>query len=51
MLIHGRCHCGNIAFDEPSLLRRVPSTLEGETEDERLARRKRHWIARVVLRR
>ncbi len=35
---------------EPSLLRRAPSSLDGETGDERLARRKRNWIARVVMR-
>jgi len=32
---------------EPSLIRRSPSTLDGESGHERLARRKRHWIGRV----
>lgn len=32
---------------EPSLLRRSPVTFEDESEDIRLARRKRHWIANV----
>ena len=32
---------------EPSLLRRAPSSVEGETEEVRLARRKRNWIAHV----
>ena len=35
---------------EPSLLRRVPATFDGESEDARLARRRRHWIAEVELR-
>ena len=30
-----------------SLIRRLPAKLEGEETDARLARRKRHWIARV----
>jgi hypothetical protein len=32
---------------EPSLLRRSPSTFDGENEEARLARRKRNWIADV----
>ena len=32
---------------EPSLLRRSPSTFDGENEEARLARRKRNWIAEV----
>ena len=32
---------------EPSLLRRSPVTFEDETEDVRLARRKRNWISNV----
>jgi len=32
---------------EPSLLRRSPSTFDGENERARLARRKRNWIAEV----
>jgi hypothetical protein len=32
---------------EPSLLRRAPSHLGDETRDDRLARRKRAWIAQV----
>ena len=32
---------------EPSLLRRASATFEGEGEGDRLARRKRNWIARV----
>jgi hypothetical protein len=37
------------AFDgvEPSLIRRVSATFEGESEEARLARRKRNWIANV----
>jgi catechol 2,3-dioxygenase-like lactoylglutathione lyase family enzyme len=34
---------------EPSRLRRSPSTLDEETGDERLERRKRNWIADVTL--
>lgn len=34
---------------EPSLLRRAPSSVEGETEEARLARRKRNWIAHVTF--
>lgn len=33
---------------DASLLRRAPSTFEGESEAARLARRKRAWIADVV---
>jgi hypothetical protein len=33
---------------EPSMLRRSSSTLDGETEEERLGRRKRNWIADVT---
>ena len=32
---------------EPALLRRSPSTFEGENEQTRLGRRKRNWIADV----
>jgi hypothetical protein len=32
---------------EPALLRRLPSTFEGENEQARLSRRKRNWIADV----
>jgi len=32
---------------DPSLLRRTPSSFEGEEEGARLARRKRNWIADV----
>ncbi|GAP66620.1 hypothetical protein MBSD_n1931 [Mizugakiibacter sediminis] len=37
------------AFEDvdPSRLRRSASTLDGESEAERLARRKRHWIGEV----
>jgi hypothetical protein len=33
---------------DPSLLRRSSATLDDETEDARLARRKRNWIADVA---
>jgi len=38
-------------FDDfaPSLLRRTSASLEGESENERLARRARNWIADVVF--
>jgi hypothetical protein len=36
---------------EPSLLRRAPANFDGEGTDSRLARRKRNWIANVVIRR
>ena len=32
---------------EPSLLRHAPASLEGESEEVRLARRKRNWIGNV----
>lgn len=32
---------------DPSRLHRTPASFEGETEDARLARRKRNWIADV----
>ena len=32
---------------EPSLLRRASATFEAESEEARLARRKRNWIANV----
>jgi hypothetical protein len=32
---------------EPSLFRRMPATFEGESEEARLARRTRNWIAKV----
>jgi hypothetical protein len=32
---------------DPSLLQRVSSTFDGESEEGRLARRKRNWIANV----
>ena len=37
------------AFDnvEPSLLRRAPASFDGESEETRLARRKRNWIPHV----
>ena len=37
------------AFDDidPSLLRRVAATFDGESAEIRLARRKQHWIAHV----
>ena len=34
---------------EPSLLRRVPASFDGEGEDARLARRKRNWIRNVTF--
>ena len=34
---------------EPSLLRRMPSNVEGETAPDRLARRARNWIADVAF--
>jgi len=34
---------------DPALLRRSPANLEGESEEVRLARRQRHWIADVQL--
>lgn len=34
---------------DPALLRRLPSKLEGETEDARLARRARNWIGNVEI--
>lgn len=34
---------------EPSLLRHMPSSVEGETETDRLARRERNWIADVAF--
>jgi hypothetical protein len=34
---------------EPSLLRRTPATFDGETEEARLARRKRNWIGGVEI--
>lgn len=34
---------------EPSLLRRAPTSFEGESEETRLARRARHWIPSVVF--
>lgn len=33
----------------PSLLRKTSASLEGESEDQRLARRARNWIADVVF--
>ena len=36
--------CENV---EPALLRRAPATFEGESEQARLSRRKRNWIADV----
>lgn len=40
------------AFDgvDPALLKRAPSNLDGETETERLSRRRRNWIGDVALR-
>jgi hypothetical protein len=35
---------------EPSMLRRSSSTLDEETEDQRLGRRERNWIADVTYR-
>ena len=32
---------------DPSLLRKTPVTFDGESEADRLARRKRNWIAAV----
>jgi hypothetical protein len=32
---------------DPAVLRRAPATFEGESEESRLARRKRNWIANV----
>ena len=32
---------------EPALLRRAPATFEGESEQARVSRRKRNWIADV----
>ncbi len=39
------------AFDgvDPSLLRRAPVTFDGESEEERLARRQRNWIGSVEI--
>ena len=34
---------------DPSLLRRASASFDGEGTDSRLARRKRNWIANVVL--
>jgi hypothetical protein len=34
---------------EPSLLRRATATFDGETEEARLARRKRNWIGTVAI--
>ena len=34
---------------DPALLRRSPVSFEGEEETARLARRARHWIARVEI--
>jgi hypothetical protein len=34
---------------EPSLLRRAPATFDGESEEARLARRKRNWIGSVEI--
>ncbi len=49
--IDGRCYAVvNVnTFDgvDPSLLRRAPITFDEETEQVRLARRKRNWIADV----
>ena len=35
---------------DPSLVRRAPISFDGEGEDSRLARRKRHWIGKVAFR-
>ena len=35
---------------QPSILRRTSTTFEGESEEARLARRKRNWIANVEYR-
>ena len=37
------------AFDdmEPARLRRIPASFDGESEDDRLARRRRNWIGDV----
>jgi DNA-binding LytR/AlgR family response regulator len=39
------------AFEEidPSLLRRTTSSFEGEEKENRLARRKRNWIANIKV--
>jgi hypothetical protein len=39
------------AFDDvdPALLRRASSSVEGEREEDRLARRKRNWIGDVAF--
>ena len=34
---------------EPALLRRAPASFDGEGEADRLARRKRNWIANVTF--
>jgi hypothetical protein len=34
---------------DPSLLQRTPATFDAETEETRLARRKRNWISNVVF--
>jgi hypothetical protein len=34
---------------EPSLVRRAPASFDGEGTDDRLARRKRNWIADVTF--
>lgn len=34
---------------EPALLRRASASFDGEGEDDRLARRKRNWIAKVTF--
>jgi len=52
--IEGRLYAvvGVNAFEgvEPSLLRHAPARFEGESEEARLARRKRNWIANVEYR-
>jgi len=32
---------------DPSLLRRASASFDGESEETRLARRKRNWIAKI----
>lgn len=34
---------------DPALIKRAPASVEGETEEARLARRKRNWICNVII--
>ena len=52
-LIDGRLHAvvsvNSFESVDPSMLRRVSATFDGEGQDSRLARRKRNWIGNVVF--